>query len=109
MPAQASTLSWKNVRHPCTSRHEKTGPYHLGLDKSAANYVALWSLSFLQRAAEVHPDRIEVIDGELDLGADLRPPPPSGQCAAKPWRDARRHGIDHAAQCPRNARSPLPP
>src|SRR6218665_1512764 len=64
MPAQASTPSWKNVRHPGTSHHEKTSPCHLGLDKSTANHVALPPLSFLQRAAAVHPDRIAVIDGE---------------------------------------------
>src|SRR6218665_1997445 len=77
MPAQASTPSWKNVRHPGTSHHEKTSPCHpglshnektspcpLGLDKSTANHVALAPLSFLQSAAAVHPDRIAVIDGE---------------------------------------------
>src|SRR6218665_70757 len=50
MPAQASTPSWKNVHHPCTSHHEKTSPCHLGLDKSTANCVALAPLTLLQPA-----------------------------------------------------------
>jgi fatty-acyl-CoA synthase len=37
--------------------------YESGLDKAAANYVALSPLSFLRRAAAVYPDRIAVVHG----------------------------------------------
>jgi len=37
--------------------------FELGLDKNAANYVPLSPLSFLRRAAEVHPDRPAVRHG----------------------------------------------
>ncbi|MGH7088371.1 MAG: AMP-binding protein, partial [Stellaceae bacterium] len=41
-----------------------TGPYDAPhLARGAANYVALTPLSFLERAAEVHPEKIAVIDG----------------------------------------------
>jgi fatty-acyl-CoA synthase len=42
-----------------------TSPYELGLDKSPANYVPLTPLSFLSRAAAVHPDRVAIIHGAL--------------------------------------------
>jgi len=42
-------------------------PYRLGLDKSAANYAPLTPLSFLARSAEVYPDRVAVIHGDLRL------------------------------------------
>ena len=38
-------------------------PYSLGLDKNAANYAVLTPLSFLERSAYVHPDRLSVIHG----------------------------------------------
>ena len=37
--------------------------YSSGLDKAAANYVALSPLSFIRRAAAVYPDRIAVVHG----------------------------------------------
>ncbi len=40
-----------------------TDPYALGLDKNAANFVALSPLSFIERAASVYPDRVAVIYG----------------------------------------------
>ena len=40
-------------------------PYRDGLDKTAANYAALSPISFLQRSADVYPDRIGIIHGEL--------------------------------------------
>ncbi|GAB4257616.1 MAG: acyl-CoA synthetase [Deferrisomatales bacterium] len=41
-----------------------TNPYEIGLDKTAANHVALTPLSFLKRTAAVYPERPSVIDGE---------------------------------------------
>ena len=38
-------------------------PYQLGLDKNAANFVALSPLSFIERTALVYPDRLAVIYG----------------------------------------------
>ena len=43
----------------------RTNPYELGLDKNAANFVALSPLSFIERAARVYPQRIAVIHGAL--------------------------------------------
>ncbi|MFP5473854.1 MAG: AMP-binding protein, partial [Gammaproteobacteria bacterium] len=40
-------------------------PYDLGLDRNAANFVALTPLSFLARAAHVFPQRTALIYGEL--------------------------------------------
>ncbi|MCC2651167.1 MAG: acyl-CoA synthetase, partial [Microvirga sp.] len=39
--------------------------YDTDLDKNPANYQPLTPLSFLERAAGVHPDRIAVIHGPL--------------------------------------------
>ena len=38
--------------------------YETGLDKNQANYVPLSPLTFLERAASVHPDRAAVVHGE---------------------------------------------
>ncbi len=43
----------------------KANPYREGLDKCAANHAMLSPLSFLQRSAEVYPDRIAIIHGEV--------------------------------------------
>ena len=40
-------------------------PYELGLDKNAANFVALSPLSFIERAAHVHPERTAIVYGDL--------------------------------------------
>ncbi|MGD9539134.1 MAG: acyl-CoA synthetase [Alphaproteobacteria bacterium] len=40
-----------------------TNPYELGLDKGAANFVALTPLSFVPRAAAIYPERIACIHG----------------------------------------------
>jgi fatty-acyl-CoA synthase len=42
-----------------------TNPYEIDLDKNAANYTPLSPLSFLRRAAEVHPDKLAIIHGPL--------------------------------------------
>lgn len=39
-------------------------PFRVGLDKTPANYTPLSPLSFLARAAHVHPDHVAVIHGE---------------------------------------------
>ena len=43
--------------------HPETSPYQQGLDRNAANYAPLSPLSFLERAADVFPDRLAVIHG----------------------------------------------
>ena len=40
-------------------------PYEVDLDKNSANYVALSPLSFIQRTAEVYPNRTAVVHGTL--------------------------------------------
>ena len=41
-----------------------TNPYTLGLDKTPANYVPLSPLTFIERAASVHPDHPAVVHGD---------------------------------------------
>ncbi|MGJ7522080.1 acyl-CoA synthetase [Variovorax sp. LT1P1] len=43
----------------------RTNPYAMGLDKNAANFVALSPLSFLERAAHVYPDRVALVYGAV--------------------------------------------
>ncbi|WP_137893107.1 acyl-CoA synthetase [Ramlibacter sp. 2FC] len=43
----------------------RTNPYQQGLDRTPANYVPLSPLSFLQRAADVHPNLTALVYGEL--------------------------------------------
>ena len=38
-------------------------PYDSGLDRNAANFQPLTPLSFLERAAQVHPDHPAVVHG----------------------------------------------
>ena len=45
-----------------TSGHPAHGPYAVGLDKNAANHVALTPLTFLERSADVYPDRTAFVD-----------------------------------------------
>jgi fatty-acyl-CoA synthase len=40
-------------------------PYDLGLDQNPANHVPLTPISFLTRAAQVHPAKIAIIHGAL--------------------------------------------
>jgi fatty-acyl-CoA synthase len=40
-----------------------TTPYELGLDRNPANFQPLTPLSFLARAADVHPDQLAVVHG----------------------------------------------
>ena len=42
-----------------------TTPYDTGLDRNSANFQPLTPLTFLERAAAVHPDRTAVIHGPL--------------------------------------------
>ncbi len=41
--------------------------YDIGLDRNAANYVALSPLSLLERAAKVYPDRTALVHGETSI------------------------------------------
>ncbi len=43
--------------------HPESSPYQQGLDRNAANYAPLSPLRFLERAADVYPDRLAVIHG----------------------------------------------
>ena len=40
---------------------DKQDQYHIGLDKTPANFVALTPLSFLARSAAVYPDHVSTI------------------------------------------------
>ena len=40
------------------------GPYEVGLDKNAANFVRLTPIGFLQRSASVYPNRLAVAYGQ---------------------------------------------
>ena len=44
----------------------RNSPYETGLDRNPANYVPLSPLSFLARAAEVHPNRVAVIHADAE-------------------------------------------
>jgi fatty-acyl-CoA synthase len=41
----------------------RVGPYRDGLGRNKANYAALSPLSFLPKAAAVHPDRVAIVHG----------------------------------------------
>jgi len=43
-----------------------TSAYDVGLDRNQANYTSLSPLSFLKRAAHVHPDSLSVIHGDTE-------------------------------------------
>src|SRR5688500_2004289 len=45
------------------AEHPASSPYQQGLDRNAANYVPLTPLSFLERTADVFPQRTAVIHG----------------------------------------------
>ncbi|AVY94921.1 fatty-acyl-CoA synthase [Microvirgula sp. AG722] len=46
------------------AQRQRPEPYRQGLDRNAANYVPLSPVTFLARAAQVHPDKVAVIHGE---------------------------------------------
>ncbi|MTJ80117.1 MAG: acyl-CoA synthetase [Telmatospirillum sp.] len=41
------------------------GPYETGLDRTAANYVPLTPITFLERSAAIYPDQLAVIHGSI--------------------------------------------
>jgi fatty-acyl-CoA synthase len=45
------------------AEHPETSPYQQNLDKNPPNYAPLTPISFLERAADVYPDRTAVIHG----------------------------------------------
>ena len=45
------------------AEHPASSPYQQGLDKNPANYAPLTPLSFLERTADVFPERTAVIHG----------------------------------------------
>jgi len=44
---------------------DRINPYTTGLDKNAANFVALSPLSFIERSARVYPERTAIVYGAL--------------------------------------------
>src|SRR5262245_12474983 len=64
--ACAPMASKKKTVKKTKSRGKKTAarPYESGLDRVAANYQPLTPLSFLERAAQVFPDRTAIIHGK---------------------------------------------
>jgi fatty-acyl-CoA synthase len=48
---------------PLEINTKRGGPYRDGLGKSTANYASLSPLSFLPKAAAVHPDRVAIVHG----------------------------------------------
>jgi len=50
-----------------TCSHPATSAYRIGLDQNAANHAPLTPLSFLDRTAEVYPDRIACLHGRQRL------------------------------------------
>ncbi|MCB1884534.1 MAG: acyl-CoA synthetase [Geminicoccaceae bacterium] len=47
-----------------TCRHPESSPYRQGLAKGPANHAPLTPLAFLERTADVYPQRTAVIDGD---------------------------------------------
>src|SRR3954471_17496227 len=41
----------------------KTNPFETDLDRNAANHAPLTPLGFIERATQVHPDRLSVVHG----------------------------------------------
>src|SRR4051794_8409249 len=41
----------------------KTNPFETDLDRNPANYAPLTPLGFIERAAQVHPERLSVVHG----------------------------------------------
>jgi fatty-acyl-CoA synthase len=52
---------------PRTCTHPADSAYRIGLDRNDANHAALTPLSFLDRTADIHPDRIACLHGSLRL------------------------------------------
>ena len=48
---------------PRTCAHPATSPYRTGLDRNDANHAPLTPLSFLERTADIYPDRTAVVHG----------------------------------------------
>ena len=45
------------------AEHPETSPYQQGLARNPANFVPLTPISFLERTADVFPDRLAVVHG----------------------------------------------
>ncbi|HMR30194.1 MAG TPA: acyl-CoA synthetase [Geminicoccaceae bacterium] len=53
--------------------HPDHGAYATGLDRNAANFAPLSPIGFLERAADIYPDRVAVVHGHLRWSyAELR-------------------------------------
>ena len=57
-------MCW-NFSAACFYTRAMSSIYEQGLEKNAANHVPLTPISFIARAAEVHPERIAIIDGRI--------------------------------------------
>ena len=84
-----------------------TTPYDTDLDRNPANFQPLTPLTFLERAAAVHPDRIAVIHGPLrrsyrDLDARARRLASALErrgIGRAPWRMASRRRCRTRRRC----------
>ncbi|MEH6651646.1 MAG: acyl-CoA synthetase [Motiliproteus sp.] len=47
------------------TNNNNNDPYAVGLDRSDANFVTLSPVSFIERTAQIHPDRTAIIYGDL--------------------------------------------
>ena len=86
-----------------------TSPYELGLPKNAANHVALTPVSFLSRAAAVHPERIAIIHGAIRrtwAETEARCKRLASALQKRGIRRGRHRGRD-AAERPRHGGGPL--
>src|SRR6185437_15857474 len=65
-PCQAARLgaTLPSPREACGMKTKAAGPYDIGLNKNAANFVPLSPIAFLTRTASVYPNRTAVVHGE---------------------------------------------
>jgi hypothetical protein len=63
----------------------RVGPYRDGLGRNKANYASLSPLSFLPKAAAVHPDRVAIVHGTCRNLYPLQAPG-IGPREARRWR-----------------------
>src|SRR5262249_51015559 len=67
-PCLPALLSWRGrfggkITGGRNGTMTATNPYEIGLDKNAANFVALTPIGFLRRSASVYPNRLAVAYG----------------------------------------------
>jgi hypothetical protein len=77
-----------------------TSIYEQDLARNEANFAPISPLGFIERTAEVYPDRLAIVHGALrqNWGQTYRAGPPPGQRAAARWHRQERHRGGDAAQ-----------